>query len=138
MQEIKAEEEAAASSTEKRRGATLSLFVEPNDENAVPAGVSNHVSKSARFPSSRKGGEGEVMEGFDHEPEHPLPTLSTIPIPPAPTPIQIAIRQTVLTSGPYAGLLSAGKRPRDNPANPFAPPKRLHRQSDARISSSVF
>ena len=135
MQQIKAEEEAAAASAEERRDATSSLFVETDNEGAVPAGVASHVSNSARFFSSRKGGDGEVVEGFEREPEHPLPILSTIPIPPAPTPIQIAIRQTVLTSGPYAGLLSAGKRPRDNPVNPFAPPKKQHRQSDARISS---
>ena len=147
MQEIKAEEEAAAASAEKRRDATSSLFVESDDEGAVSAGVSSHASKSANVSSSEKGGDGDVVESFKQEPENPVtgaepcategvsPTVSTIPIPTSPTSIQTTSRQTVVTSGPYAGLLSAGKRRRDNAANPFAPPKRLHRQSGARISS---
>ena len=133
MQQIKAEEEAAAASAEKRRDATSSLFIETDDEGAVPAGVASHVSRSVRFYLSRDVGDGDGsrsprcclsrdvgdsdrVKSFRHEPER-------------------LARQTVVTSGPYAGLLSAGKRQRDNVANPFAPPKKLHRQSDGQISS---
>ncbi len=146
MQEIKAEEEAAAASAEKSHDATSSLLVEPDDQGAVKAGVASHVSKSASFSPSKKGGDGD-MKGFKQEPENPVtgaepcvtegvsPTISTIPIPIAPTSTPAASRQTAVTSGPYAGLLSAGKRRRDYAANPFAPPKRQHRQSGAHISS---
>ena len=147
MQEIKAEEEAAATSAKKSRDATSSLFVEPDDEGAVPAGFASHVTKSVNSSSSKKGGNGDVGKGFKQEPENPItgaepcvtegdsPTISTIPIPTSSTSISAASRQTAVTSGPYAGLLSAGKRRRDNAANPFAPPKRHHRPSGAHISS---
>ena len=150
MQEIKAEEEAAAAMAGKRRDATSSLFVEPDDEGAEPAGFPSHVSKSVDFPSNKKGGDGDVAKGFKQEPEDQptetepcvtegvSPSVSPIPVPTAPTSVATSSRQTVVTSGPYAGLLSAGKRRRDTAANPFAPPKRQHRQSGARISSSVF
>ena len=147
MEEIKAEEEAAAASAEKKRDATSSLFVEPDDEDAVPSGVPSHVSESVNFSSTKKGGDGELVKGFKQESEDQVtgaepcgtegisPTISTIPIPTALTSVPTTSRQTVVTSGPYAGLLSAGKRRRDNAANPFAPPKRQHRPSGAHISS---
>ena len=144
---MKAEEEATAASAKKKLAATPSLFVEPEDEGAVPAEVAGHTSKSAKISSSKEGGDIDVVKGFKQEPEYSLtkadscmtqglsPAISTIPIPPAPTPIQITIRQTVITSGPYAGLLSAGKRRRDDPVNPFAPTKKQHCQSEGLISS---
>ena len=147
MQKIKAEEEVGAASAKKRRGATPSLFVEPDDEDAVSAGVVSHVPKSTKIPSSKKGEDSDAMKGFKQElaksftgdepyvTEGVSPTTPTIPIPTAPTSVPVVSRQTIVTSGPYAGLISAGKRQRDNAANPFAPPKRHHRQSGARISS---
>ena len=150
MQEIKVEEEAAAALAEKGRGATSSLFVEPDDEGEVPIWVSSHVLKPTNFSPSQKGGDDDVVKGFMQEPEKPVteaePCVTEVVSPPsstnhilrAPTSIPSASRQTVVTTGPYAGLLSAGKRPRDNAANPFAPPKKQHRQSDGHISSCVF
>ena len=150
MQHIKVEEEGAAALADKGRGATSSLFVESDDEGAVPVGVSSHVSKPMNFSSSQKGGDDDVVKGFMQEPENPVtkaepcatevvsPPSSTNHIPRAPTSIPTASRQTVVTTGPYAGLLSAGKRPRDNAANPFAPPRKQHRQSDGHVSSCVL
>ena len=150
MQEIKLEEEAAAASAEKGRGATSPLSVEPDDEGAIPIWVSSHVSKPTNSSSSQKGGDGDVMKGFMQEPESPVteaepcvtevvsPPISTNPIRRAPTSIPTASRQTVVTTGPYAGLLSAGKRRRDDGANSFAPPKKLHRQPNGHISLCVF
>lgn len=144
------EEEAAAALTEKGCGATSSLFVESDDEGAISAGGISQVSKSMAFSSSKKGGDDDVVKGFKQEPENPVtgsepsvtevvsPTSSPNPVPGASTSIPTASRQTVVISGPYAGLLSAGKRRRDNAANPFAPPKKQHRQSDGHISSCVF
>ena len=147
MQEIKAEEEAMAASAKKTRDATPSVFVEPHNEGPVPAGVASHVSKYTKIVSSKKGGDSDVVNGFKQERENSFtgaepcvtegvsPTIPPIPVPTAPTSVPITSRETVVTSGPYAGLLSAGKRRRDNAVTPFAPPKRQHRQSGARISS---
>lgn len=144
------EEEAAAALAEKGRGATPSLFVEPDNEGAIPIRVSSHVFKPTNSSSSQKGEDDDVAKGFMQEPESPVteaepcvteivsPPRSTTPIRRAPASIPTASRQTVVTTGPYAGLLSAGKRRRDDAANLFAPPKKLHRHPDGHISSCVF
>ena len=150
MQEIKVEEEAVAALAEKGRDATPSLFVEPDDEGAIPVWVASHVSKSTDLSSSQKGGDDDVVKGFIQEPEKPImegepcvtevvsPLSSTNHITRAPPSISTAPRQTVVATGPYAGLLSARKRQRDDAPNSFAPPKKQHRQAVGHISSSVF
>ena len=132
MQEIKAEEQAAAASAKKRRDATPDLFLDSEDEGAVPTGVASHVCKSASILSSKIDGHNDVVKGFKQESEQ---TISDIPCPTILTSIPAASKQTVVASGPYAGLLSAGKRRRDESANPFAPPKKQHCQSEGLISS---
>ena len=144
------EEGTAAALVEKGRGKIPSLFVEPDDKDAVPIWVSSDVFKPTNLSSSQKGGDDDVVKDFIQEPENPVteaapcvtevvsPPSPTNHIPRAPTSIPTTFRQTVVTTGPYAGLLSAGKRPHDNAANPFAPPKKQHRQSDGHISSCVL
>ena len=150
MQEIKVEEGAAAALAEKGRDATPSLFVEPDDEGAIPVWVAGHVSKSTNLSSSQKGGDDDGVKRFMQEPKKPStegepcvtkvvsPPSSTNHIPGAPPSIPTAPRQTVVATGPYAGLLSAGKRRRDDAPNSFAPPKKQHRQPDGHTSSCVF
>ena len=150
MQEIEVEEEAAAALAEKERGATPPLFVESDDEGAIPVWVAGHVSKSTNLSSSQKGRDDDVVKGFMQEPEKPITEgepyvtevvsspSSTDHITRAPPSIPTAPRQTVVATGPYAGLLSAGKRRRDDAPNSFAPPKKQHRQPDGHISSCVF
>ena len=149
MQEIKVEEEAAAALAEKERGVTPSLFVGSDDEGATPVWVAGHVSKSTNLSSSQKGAD-DVVKGYMQEPEKPItegepcvtevlsPPSSTDHITSAPSSISTAPRQTVVATGPYAGLLSAGKRRRDDAPNSFAPPKKQHRQPDGHTSSCVF
>ena len=149
MQEIIEEKVVATALAEKELGATPSLFVESDDEGAIPVYVAGHVSKSTSLSSSQKGGDDDVVKGFMQEPEKPVtegepyvneavsPPSSTDHITRAPS-IPSAPRQTVVATGPYAGLLSAGKRRRDDAPNSFAPPKKQHRQPNGHISSCVF